>query len=108
LAAYLAAIQVRAQGGVVGKLDGSWMRGFDTAFWDFDGAAADIGWGPWSVETGWTVTWTSSALFALAENTTLFDIVMSQRAEEGINAGLIQELCPLFFSGTEVKCPSLD
>jgi hypothetical protein len=106
LGAYLAAIQVRAEGGVVGKLDGAWMRGFDTDLWDFDGSAADWGWGPWSIETGWSVTWSASSLFTLVGNaSTLFDTVMAQSPEEGINADLVKELCPLFFNGTEVSCP---
>ena len=43
-------------------LDGAWLRGFDYDLWEFFGSAADSGWGPWCVETGWTNSWIASAL----------------------------------------------
>ena len=45
-----------------GYLDGAWLRGFDYDLWEFFGSAADSGWGPWCVETGWTNSWIASAL----------------------------------------------
>ena len=43
-------------------LDGAWLRGFDYDIWEFFGSAADSGWGPWCVETGWTNSWIASAM----------------------------------------------
>jgi hypothetical protein len=37
------------------KLDGAWCRGFDVREWEVYGVPHDIGWGPCSVESGWTV-----------------------------------------------------
>lgn len=36
-------------------LDGAWMRSFDFKQWEYYGSSADIGWGPYCVETGWMV-----------------------------------------------------
>ena len=80
------------------------MRGFDLERWDFGGAAADVGWGPWSLETGWSATWISAALFAQSANSSLFEAVTSRRSG-GVSAAMLAELCPLFFEGTEVQCP---
>ncbi len=38
-------------------LEGCWLRGFDYDLWDYYGSSADIGWGAWSVESGWTNSW---------------------------------------------------
>lgn len=104
LAAFLIAAQVSASGDLA-ALDGSWMRGLDAEAWDFGGAAADVGWGPWSVETGWSATWITSGLYSLAANSSLWDIVTAPR-EGGVNAALLAELCPLFFdAGSDVACP---
>lgn len=35
-------------------LDGTWMRAFDVQAWEYYGSNADIGWGPYCVETGWS------------------------------------------------------
>lgn len=36
------------------RLDGTWMRAFDVQGWEYFGSNADIGWGPYCVETGWS------------------------------------------------------
>jgi hypothetical protein len=48
---YLARIQLE-----IGdeRLDGTWMRAFDVRGWEYFGSNADIGWGPYCVETGWS------------------------------------------------------
>lgn len=37
------------------QLDGTWQRAFDFEAWEYFGSNADIGWGPYCVETGWSV-----------------------------------------------------
>ncbi|GAA1574185.1 MULTISPECIES: hypothetical protein [Kribbella] len=37
------------------QLDGTWQRAFDFDAWEYFGSNADIGWGPYCVETGWSV-----------------------------------------------------
>ncbi len=52
LLTYLAAIQIRSE---EPRLDGAWLRAFDYELWEYHGSNADIGWGPYAVETGWTI-----------------------------------------------------
>ena len=66
-------------------LDGAWLRGFDYNLWEFFGSAADSGWGPWCVETGWTNSWIASALALRQLNRPL----LSEKASE-----LYKELAP--------------
>ena len=44
------------------KLNGIWARGFDPEMREYYGMPHDIGWGPWAVETGWTVGEIASGL----------------------------------------------
>jgi hypothetical protein len=37
------------------KINGAWARGFDPDFMEYFGSPADAGWGPWAIESGWTV-----------------------------------------------------
>ena len=34
--------------------DGTWLRAFDYGRWEYFGSSADIGWGPYCAETGWS------------------------------------------------------
>jgi hypothetical protein len=43
-------------------LDGAFFRGFDFEKWEAWASDADIGWGAWSVETGWTQSWITTVL----------------------------------------------
>lgn len=36
-------------------IDGAWARGFDADLWEYSGIPYDVGWGPWAIESGWTV-----------------------------------------------------
>ncbi len=44
------------------ELSGCWIRGFDFDLWEYFGSSADIGWGAWCVESGWTNTWISAIM----------------------------------------------
>ena len=37
------------------KINGAWARGFDVDFMEVYGIPNDVGWGPWAIESGWTV-----------------------------------------------------
>lgn len=50
---YLSRIQIDDQADE--QLDGTWQRAFDFDAWEYFGSDADIGWGPYCVETGWSV-----------------------------------------------------
>ncbi len=80
LADFLCRVQIRSRAHPY--LDGAWMRGFDYSLWDYWGSSADIGWGAWSVETGWTNTWIGTT-FALRKcNKSLFDTGLKDVCEK--------------------------
>lgn len=37
------------------RIDGAWARGFDVEQMEVYGLPNDVGWGPWAIESGWTV-----------------------------------------------------
>jgi hypothetical protein len=37
------------------NLNGAWARGFDLEMHEVYGVPHDVGWGPWAIESGWTV-----------------------------------------------------
>ena len=63
-------------------LDGCWLRGFDFDLWDYYGSSADIGWGAWSVETGWTNTWIATVFCMRQHNFSLYDCAEKNRYKE--------------------------
>ncbi|MBT7302241.1 MAG: hypothetical protein HN849_22120, partial [Victivallales bacterium] len=60
LAAFLCRIQVHAPEHP--QLDGGWFRAFDFGRWDYWASNADLGWGAWSIESGWTQGWIAAIL----------------------------------------------
>ena len=60
LADYLVRIQARSTR--FPEFDGAWFRAFDFGRWDYWASNADLGWGAWSVETGWTQAWVATVL----------------------------------------------
>ena len=71
MADFLVRIQIRSE--VRSELDGAWYRGFDYKKWDYWGSDGDIGWGVWSIETGWTQGWITTALALRQMETSLWD-----------------------------------
>lgn len=60
LADFLCRVQVRSA--AQPYLDGAWTRSFDFELWEYWGSSADLGWGAWSVESGWTNSWIAAVL----------------------------------------------
>jgi len=80
LAKFLCRIQVRSE--VFPELDGAWFRAFDFKKWEYWGSSADIGWGAWSIETGWTQGWIV-AVFGLRQmETSLWELTSGSRIKE--------------------------
>lgn len=92
LADFLCRIQVRSE--ALPFLDGAWMRSFDFSIWEYWGSSADLGWGPWCVESGWTNTWIASVLAMRQLKETLFD---TSRAES------FRELLPKVLATMEME-----
>jgi hypothetical protein len=45
------------------QIDGAWARAFDAEKREVLGSPADAGWGPWAIESGWTVAEIASGLW---------------------------------------------
>jgi len=76
LADFLCRIQLKAEDHPY--LSGCWMRSFDYDRWEYWGSSSDVGWGAWSVETGWTNAWIASVLAMRTVNKSMFSL---ERAE---------------------------
>jgi hypothetical protein len=80
MAEFFCRIQVRSQ--AQPYLDGAWMRSFDYELWEYWGSSADLGWGAWSVESGWTNTWLASVLAMRQSGQSLFNTGLAERFQK--------------------------
>ena len=71
MADFLVRIQIRSEKRT--ELDGAWYRGFDYDKWEYWGSDGDIGWGVWSIETGWTQGWITTTLALRLMKTSFWD-----------------------------------
>jgi hypothetical protein len=69
LADYIVRLQARSTEHP--DLDGAFFRAFDYEKWEAWASDADVGWGAWSVESGWTQSWITITLGMRQLNTTL-------------------------------------
>ncbi len=72
LAEFLCRIQIQST--KHSELAGGWFRAFDYGRWDYWASASDWGWGPWSIETGWTMSWITSVLAMRDLRTSLWEV----------------------------------
>jgi hypothetical protein len=80
LAEYLCRIQTRSQ--KLPYLNGTWFRAFDDCRWEPWASSADIGWGAWSVESGWGQAWTTAVLALREQRSTVWDFTAKTRVRE--------------------------
>ncbi len=78
------------------NLDGAWFRAFDYNRWEYWASSADIGWGAWSIESGWTCGWINAVLAMRRVKTSLWDLTSGSTIEKHMKA-----LEPLMFKNTE-------
>jgi hypothetical protein len=90
LAEFLCRIQVRSERHP--ELDGGWFRAFDFGTWDYWASGSDWGWGPWSIETGWTQSWITSVLAMRNLRTSLWEL--TGRSDLGAD---LNQLLPVMF-----------
>jgi hypothetical protein len=73
LAQFLCRIQVRSE--AQPSLDGGWFRAFDFKRWEAWASNADVGWGAWAIESGWTQGWIVSVLGMRQMQNSLWELV---------------------------------
>jgi hypothetical protein len=71
LAEFLCRIQTRSK--KFDYLNGTWFRAFDDRRWETWASSGDVGWGAWSVESGWGQAWTAAVLGLRELHTTVWD-----------------------------------
>ena len=79
LAQFLCRIQVRSP--AQPSLDGGWFRAFDFRRWEHWGSNSDAGWGPWSIESGWTVGEITAVLGMRQMHTSLWDLTKDSKID---------------------------
>jgi hypothetical protein len=80
LAEYLCRIQTRSQ--KLPYLNGTWFRAFDDHRWEPWASSADIGWGAWSIESGWGQAWTAAVLALREQRTAVWDFIAKSRVRD--------------------------
>jgi hypothetical protein len=88
LASYLCRIQNRSKKYPI--LNGSWFRAFDYKRWETWASSADIGWGAWSVETGWGPAWTEAILGLRSKNMSFWEL--TAKSKIGIHEAEVMKL----------------
>ena len=75
------------------ELDGAWFRAFDFGRCEYWASSADLGWGAWSIESGWTQAWITAVLAMRGSRTSLWGLTASSRV--GLHcAALAAEMLP--------------
>jgi len=94
LAAFLCRIQVKSE--THPELDGAWFRAFDFRRWDYWASNADLGWGAWSIESGWTQAWIVSMLALRQQQTSFWELTagskIGRQLEETVRVMLPDEI----------------
>ena len=80
LTAFLCRIQARSES--MPTINGAWLRAFDFDKWDFWASPADVGWGPWSVESGWGHAWITAVMGLRLRDTSFWEIAAQSRINE--------------------------
>ena len=83
LADFMVKIQVRSNSRP--ELDGVWFRAFEYNRWEYWGSNADLGWGVWSTETGWTQGWITTMLMMQELNTNFWDFTADSKIADSFD-----------------------
>jgi len=73
------------------ELEGAWFRAFDFGRWDYWASNADLGWGAWCVESGWTQGWITSVLAMRQLDTSLWQLTRNNQIRQHLD-GLVAEM----------------
>ncbi len=92
LAQFLVRIQIQSK--THPELSGAWFRAFDYGDWDYWASNADLGWGAWSVESGWSVAWIASVMALRERQTSLWDLHSGFHPSAGIVKQMMAERAP--------------
>jgi len=81
LAQFLCRIQVYSP--THPELHGGWFRSFDFGRYEHWGCNADLSWGAWCIESGWTQGWITTVLALREMNTSVWDLTRESQVAVG-------------------------
>ena len=67
------------------ELDGAWFRAFDFERWDYWASNAELGWGAWCIESGWTQGWITSVFAMRNLQTSFWEITANNRMQQHVD-----------------------
>lgn len=92
LARFLCRIQIRSENHP--ELDGGWFRAFEFKRWEYWASNADVGWGAWCIESGWTQSWITAVLAMRQLKTSLWDLTAESQIRQHFDSLQRQMLDP--------------
>jgi hypothetical protein len=96
LARFLVRVQVHSEAHP--ELDGWWFRAFEFRRWDYWASNADMGWGAWATESGWTQAWIAAVLAMRELKTSYWDLAADSRIKTHLG-----DLEPVMFRGSKPR-----
>ena len=75
LTEFLMKSQILVENEQYSAVNGAWYRAFDFVKWEFFASASDVGWGPTSIESGWTVGEILQAFGMIETRQSFWDVV---------------------------------
>ena len=88
LAEFLCRIQIRSE--THPELDGAWFRAFDFGDWDYWASNSDLGWGAWSIESGWSVSWITTVLALRQHHVSFWDVHPSFQVDKSLMGSMVR------------------
>ncbi|MBT5427815.1 MAG: hypothetical protein HOK84_16540, partial [Bacteroidetes bacterium] len=88
LAEFLCRIQVKSPAHP--EIHGAWFRAFDYGRFEHWGCNADLGWGAWCIESGWTQGWITTILALREMDTSIWDLTQNSGVAKNFDELLIQ------------------
>ena len=76
--------------------------------WEAWGSDSDVGWGAWSVETGWTQTWITTTLALRQLNTTLWELATAPSFAKPFGEEINAWAPTMFWAPTPQAAPCLN
>jgi hypothetical protein len=89
-------VRIQAKSTIHPEVDGAFFRAFDYKKWEAWASDADIGWGAWSVESGWTQSWITIVLGLRLLNTSVWDLGQSM-IDTGIKQDFDSHIATMFW-----------
>lgn len=78
-------IRIQVQSDTRPEIHGAWFRAFDYKRWEYWGSSADIGWGPWCTESGWTQGWIVATLVLRHLKKSMWELTSESTIAEHFN-----------------------